>query len=233
MTNQTPPQNVHFPSNGKTAHGYLAEPESGSGSGLIIIQEWWGLDDHIVDVANRLAREGFVVLAPDLYGGRVTHDEAEAAELMQQLPPTAAVKDLSGAVDYLLAQQSVVGEAVGVVGFCMGGAFALRLAAQAAEKVAAAVVFYGAVNPDEDLSGIKAAVQAHFGESDQLIRPQRAREEMDQVRTETGVAVESFFYQAGHAFFNDEDLMGTYDEESADLAWLRTLDFLRSRLSTD
>ena len=168
MTEQTPYQNVTFPSNGGTAHGYLAVPESGSGPGLIVIQEWWGLTDHIADVSNRFAREGFVVLAPDLFGGRTTHDEEEASNLMGQLDPAKAVQELSGAVDYLLAQPSVTGDAVGVVGFCMGGGFVLHLAARAGGKVAAAVVFYGFIQGD-DFSGIQAPVQAHFGEQDQMI----------------------------------------------------------------
>ena len=97
MTEQTPYQNVTFPSNGGTAHGYLAVPDSGSGPGLIVVQEWWGLTDHIADVTNRFAREGFVALAPDLYGGRTTHDAGEAAALMNELPPDKAVTELSGA----------------------------------------------------------------------------------------------------------------------------------------
>ncbi|MBV9094270.1 MAG: dienelactone hydrolase family protein [Streptosporangiaceae bacterium] len=227
----TSPQNVTFPSNGRTAHGYLAVPEAGDGPGLIIIQEWWGLDDHIVDVADRFAREGFVALAPDLYDGQVTHDEQEAIRLMQQLPPAQAVADLSGAVDYLLGQPQAIGDAVGVVGFCFGGGFVLRLAARAGAKVAAAVVFYGAVNPGEDLSGIRAAVQGHFGEQDQSIPPQRAREELDQIRQQTGVPVEVYSYDAGHAFANDLNLIGTHDPDATELAWARSLHFLRTHLA--
>jgi carboxymethylenebutenolidase len=231
MSDQTPYQNVSFPSNGTTAYGYLAEPPNGNGPGLIVIQEWWGLDDHIADVVNRFAGAGFVALAPDLYGGRVAHDEAEAVALMRQLVPAQAVRDLSGAVDYLLDLPSVTGDSVGVVGFCMGGGFVLRLAARAGEKVAAAVVLYGAVSPDEDLSGIRAAVQGHFGERDRSIPPQRAREEMDQIRTQAGVPVDVYFYDAGHAFFNDRDPLGTYDGDLAQLVWARTLDFLHSHLA--
>jgi carboxymethylenebutenolidase len=232
MTDQPRYQNVSFPAGGGTVHGYLALPDGRSGPGLIVIQEWWGLDDHIADVISRLAREGFTALAPDLYGGRVTHDEQQAARLMERLPPAQAVRDLSGAVDYLLAQPSVTGDAVGVVGFCMGGSFVLRLAARAGEKVAAAVVFYGAVRPDEDFSGIRAAVQGHFGERDPSIPPQRAREEMDQIRAQSGVPVEAYFYDAGHAFFNDRNPLGTYDEDLAKLAWTRTLGFLRTHLTS-
>ncbi len=231
MTEQTPYQNVTFPSNGGTAHGYLAVPESGSGPGLIVIQEWWGLTDHIADVCNRFAREGFVVLAPDLYGGHTAHSEEEATSLAGQLSPARAVQDLSGAVDYLLARPSVAGDAVGVVGFCMGGSFVLHLAARAGEKVAAAVVFYGMFRGDENFSAVRAAVQGHFGEQDQGISPGQARSVMENVRTQAGVPVQVHFYKAGHAFFNDENLLGTYNEDLAKLAWSRTVNFLHSALA--
>jgi carboxymethylenebutenolidase len=231
VTEQTPYQNVTFPSNGGSAHGYLAVPGSGTGPGIIVIQEWWGLDSHIADVCNRFARAGFVALAPDLFGGRVAHNEDEAMTLAGQLSPAQAVTELSGAVDYLLAQPSVTGDAVGVVGFCMGGAFVLHLAARAGETVAAAVVFYGTFQGGEDFSGIRAPVQGHFGEHDQFIPPGRAREVMEMVRAQAGVPVEVHFYDAGHAFFNDQNHLGTYNEDLARLAWDRTVDFLRSHLT--
>jgi carboxymethylenebutenolidase len=231
MTEQTPYQNVTFPSNGGTAHGYLAVPENGSGPGLIVIQEWWGLTDHIADIANRFAREGFVALAPDLYGGHTTHKEEEAQSLAGQLSPAQAVQDLSGAVDYLLTQPAVTSDGVGVVGFCMGGSFVLHLAQRAGEKIAAAVVFYGIFAGDEDFSGVRAPVQAHFGEQDQMISPDQARSVMETVRAKAGVPVQVHFYDAGHAFFNDENLMGTYNEELAKLAWSRTVGFLRTELA--
>ena len=231
MTDRTPYQNVTFPSNGGTAHGYLAVPESGAGPALIVIQEWWGLTDHIADVCNRFAREGFVALAPDLYGGRTTHDEAEAQSLAGQLSPAEAVRDLAGAVDFLLAQPAVTGDAVGVVGFCMGGSFVLHLAARAGTKVAAAVVFYGFLQGDADYSGVRAAVQGHFGEQDQAIPADYARAVLEQVRKRANVPVQVHFYDAGHAFFNDENLLGTYNEDAAKLAWSRTVEFLRPALA--
>jgi carboxymethylenebutenolidase len=230
VTEHTPYQNVSFRSNGNIAHGYMVEPASGRGPGVIVIQEWWGLDDHIADVCDRFAREGFVALAPDLFGGRVAHNEEEAMTLAGQLDPGQAVTELSGAVDYLLEHPSVAGDAVGVVGFCLGGAFVLHLAARAGEKVAAAVVFYGTLQGDEDFSGIRAAVQGHFGEHDQFVPPDRAREAMEKLR-QAGVPVQVHFYDAGHAFFNDTNKLGTYNEELARLAWNRTVDFLRSHLA--
>src|SRR3954467_13550858 len=116
-------QNVSFPSNGGEAHGYLATPSGGSGPGVIVIQEWWGLTDHIASIADRLAAEGFVALAPDLFGGKTTHDADEATELLMSLPVEQASKDLSGAVDFLLGHEAVTSQTVGAIGFCMGGGF--------------------------------------------------------------------------------------------------------------
>src|SRR5688572_31650808 len=103
-------QNVTFPSAGTTAHGYLALPPSGRGPGVIVIQEWWGLTDHIADVTDRLAAEGFVALAPDLFGGKVAHDADEAMTLLTELPVDRAARDLAGAVDFLLAHEGVTAD---------------------------------------------------------------------------------------------------------------------------
>lgn len=138
--NGNPRQNVSFASNGHTAYGYLAAPRS-SGPGVIVIQEWWGLTDHVADVADRLAAEGFVALAPDLYGGRTTHDASEAARMMQELPVEQATRDLAGAVDYLLGLDQVSSSTVGAVGFCMGGKFAIVLGAQQGSRVGAVIPF--------------------------------------------------------------------------------------------
>jgi carboxymethylenebutenolidase len=227
MTEQTPYQNVTFPSNGGTAHGYLAVPDTGSGPGLIVIQEWWGLTDHIADVTNRFAREGFVALAPDLYGGRTTHDAAEAGTLMSELPPDKAVTELSGAVDYLLAQPSVTSSTVGVIGFCMGGLFALHLAAEANGKVGAVVTFYGTFSGDEDFGRVQAPVLAIVAGQDEHTPPDQARAVLDTVSGPVDVQV----YDAGHAFFNDENLLGTYDEDLARRAWSQAVDFLRQHLA--
>lgn len=231
MANDNPVQNVTFPSNGAEAHGYLALPESGRGPGVIVIQEWWGLVSHIADVADRLARAGFVALAPDLFGGTTTHDAAEAASLMQNLPADRAARDLAGAVDFLLGHDAVAGDKVGAVGFCMGGGFVLTLAAQQGDRIAAAVPFYGVI-PGElpDFSRLSAAVQGHFGEKDDFVPVTKVREIASAIEAQTGRTPEIHFYPAGHAFFNDENLIGTYDAEQGALAWQRTVDFLRTTL---
>jgi carboxymethylenebutenolidase len=229
-----PRQNVTFPSNGGEAHGYLAVPESGSGPGVIVIQEWWGLTQHIVDVVDRLAADGFVALAPDLFGGTTTHDAEEAGRLMQELPVEEAARDLHGAVDYLLAHDAVTGDTVGAVGFCMGGGFVLVLAAQAGDKVGAAVPYYAVFNTadDPDLSGITAPVLGHFGAEDDFAGPDRARQIEQAVADQAGVDVTFHIHpDAGHAFFNDGDAFGTYDADLADASWGTTLDFLRANLA--
>src|SRR3954454_5763886 len=231
MPEQNPRQNVSFPSAGREAHGYLAVPSSGSGPGVIVIQEWWGLTDHIAAIADRLAGEGFVALAPDLFGGRTTHDAEEAGRLVAELPVEQAAQDLGGAVDYLLGHDAVTSSKVGTVGFCMGGGFVLLLAAQQGDKIAAAVPFYG-VGPavPNSYRGLTAAVQGHYGEQDPMYPPDDARALEEQIRSETGADVTFYYYPAGHAFHNEENLLGTHDPESARLAWQRTVDFLHEQL---
>ncbi|WP_370288267.1 dienelactone hydrolase family protein [Nocardioides sp.] len=227
-----PRQNVTFPSNGNEAHGYLAVPESGSGPGVVVVQEWWGLDDHIADVCDRLAKEGFVALAPDLYGGRVAHDSDQAGEFMMSLPVEQAAKDLSGAVDFLLGHDAVTSAHLGTIGFCMGGGFVLLLAKEAGDKISAAVPFYG-VGPavPDTYRGLTAAVQGHYAEEDGFYPVDQAREQEKQIRDESGAEVEFFYYPAGHAFHNDEDKAGTHDPEQAKLAWGRALEFLRAKVA--
>ncbi len=233
MSDETdnPRQNVTFSSNGSEAHGYLATPASGRGPGLILIQEWWGLDDHMVDVAGRLAGEGFTVLVPDLFGGRTAHDSEEAAALLEALPVERAVADLSGAVDYLLAHEAVTSQTVGLVGFCMGGGFVLLMAAREGERISAAVAFYG-IGPavPDSYAGITAAVQGHYGEKDAMYPVEQAQQQEEQIRYESGAEVTFYYYPAGHAFHNDRDRLGTYDPDSAALAWSRTVAFLRQRV---
>jgi carboxymethylenebutenolidase len=210
----------------------LANPASGSGPGVVVIQEWWGLDDHIADIADRLAGEGFVALAPDLFGGKVAHDTDEAGKFLEELPVDRAARDLGGAVDFLLADEDVTSDKVGAIGFCMGGGFVLQLAAQQGDKVGAAVPFYG-IGPGvpDQFRGITAPIQGHYAENDAFYPVEQAREQEQQIRAESQGDVEFFYYPAGHAFHNDKDKMGTYDAESAKLAWQRAVEFLNANLT--
>jgi carboxymethylenebutenolidase len=229
MADQESVQNVTFARPGGEAHGYLALPPSGSGPGLIVIQEWWGLTTHIADITNRLAAEGFAALAPDLYGGKTTHDAEEAGQLMAALPADQAARDLNGAVDFLVGHDAVTADRVGAVGFCMGGGFVLSLAARD-PRVAAAVAFYGVLQEAPDFSGMTASVLGHFGEQDAFIPVEAVHQLAEDITAATGNKPEINFYPAGHAFLNDENLLGTYDAEQARIAWNRTIEFLHDKL---
>jgi carboxymethylenebutenolidase len=223
---------VTFASNGGQAHGYLARPASGAGPGVVLIQEWWGLDDHIAGLADRLAAAGFVTLAPDLYGGRVAHDASDAGRLMSELPVEQAARDLAGAVDFLLASPDVTSAQVGVIGFCMGGGFVLELAAQQGGRIAAAVPFYGVGQAlPEHYNSITAPIQGHYGENDETYPVAAARQQEEQIRAESQNTVEFFYYPAGHAFHNEQNKFGTYDPASAKLAWERAVAFLTANVA--
>ena len=225
-----PVQNVTFASNGDEAYGYLALPPSGSGRGVIVIQEWWGLTSHIAHMADRLAGEGYVALAPDLYGGATTHDEEKALQLLLELPVDRGARDLRGAVDYLFSRDEAVGETVGVVGFCMGGSFALQLAVQEGGKIAAAVAFYPIGYMPDDYAGLQAKVLIHIPDGDEINPSTLAEELAEKISAGTGRKPEIDHYPAGHAFLNEENLLGTYDAEQARIAWVRTLAFLSANL---
>ncbi|MFE7520751.1 dienelactone hydrolase family protein [Streptomyces halstedii] len=223
-------QNVTFPSSGTTAHGYLALPPSGQGPGVIVIQEWWGLTDHITDVTRRLAAEGFVALAPDLYGGNVAHDEQEALRMMRELPVRRGVELLSGEVDHLLDRPEVTSDTVGAVGFCMGGGFVLYLAA-VEPRVSAAVPFYGVIQGDmPDFSRLRADILGHYGEQDRSITLQALGDLRRTVKEQSGVDADLRTYPAGHAFFNDTRPEAFAPQASAE-AWRGTVEFLRDRLT--
>jgi carboxymethylenebutenolidase len=223
---------IEFHSNGSTAGGYLAVPASGPGPGVIVIQEWWGLVDHIKDVCDRFAAAGFVALAPDLYHGqRVAPGEPdEAGKAMMALKMDQAARDMSGAVDELLRRSS--GAKVGVIGFCMGGGLALVLATQRPDAVAAVVPCYGIIPwPDAqpDYSAMSAAVLGHYAEKDDFFTPEAANTLAEQLH-DMGKSVEIIVYpDADHAFFNDTR-PEVYDEEAAGRLWDRTLEFFSEHL---
>ncbi|MGZ8734967.1 MAG: dienelactone hydrolase family protein [Acidimicrobiia bacterium] len=227
-------EQVEFAVDGNRAAGYLAVPAGGSGPGVLVVQEWWGLVPQIEGVCDRLATEGFVALAPDLYHGEIAeHTEMDrAAELMNTLPLDRAARDMSGAIDFLLGHEAVDGEQVGVVGFCMGGMLTLVLAAREGERIGAAVPFYGAPLGDSepDWSGLTAPVLGHFAEGDDFF-PAAAVLDLEARLRERGNDVSFTMYPGtGHAFANETNALGTYDADASFQAWLRTLEFLRSTL---
>lgn len=227
-------ETVEFRSNGNTASGYLARPPGGSGPGVVVVQEWWGLDSSIKEEAERLASAGFVALAPDLYHGEVAgHDEMDrAAQFMQSLPPDRAARDMSGAVDFMASHEGVTGDGIGVIGFCMGGMLALILAANRGDKVKAAVTFYGLPEgeTEPDWSGLTGPVRGHMAEHDDFFSPEKARNLEKKLR-ELGKNVEFTVHPGtGHAFMASHNALGTRDEKLAEAIWPEVLSFLHHEL---
>lgn len=226
-------ESVQFPSDGFTIKAFLARPASAKGQApaVVVIQEWWGLNDHIKDIAQRLAREGFVALAPDLYsrlGYQVTKDPSEAAKLMESLSSQAALRDLNAATKFLQQQPGVDPQRLGVIGFCMGGTFALMMATNNS-TIKAAVPFYGKVPPIETLNYLLSPVLYHYGAKDGWV----TKQEVDRLKeglTKFGKPGEVHTYpEAGHAFFNDTR-PDAYSAGDAKRAWERTLAFFAKYL---
>lgn len=219
---------VEWHANGQTVPGYLALPESTPAPGVIVIQEWWGLDSHIKDVADRFAREGFVALAPDLYHGQVAAEPDEARKLAMELNHDHAVAEIDAGARYLLGRPEVTGPKVGVVGFCMGGGLSLLTACRS-NNVGAAVVFYGRnPNPIDQVRNLSCPLLGIYGEADQGIPPS----EVERLREALSAAGKEFdlhiYPDAPHAFFNDT--RPSYRPDASADAWRRTLAFFREHL---
>jgi carboxymethylenebutenolidase len=220
---------VEFPANGQSAKGYLAEPE-GKGPGVVVLQEWWGVEDHIRDICDRFAAEGFVALAPDLFHGETTDQPSEAEQKMMALDMDEAVKEMCGAVQHVAQHEKCDGD-VGVVGFCLGGGLAAHAGA-ACPGVSATVIFYYVMpHGKPDFSQMSGPVLGHFGTGDDFVSVDDAKALEEEIRS-AGNEVQFEYYEgAGHAFFNDTDRLGTHDPEHARGAWERTIDFFKRHLS--
>ena len=213
------------------AGAYEAKPAgTGPFPGVVLLQEWWGLNDHVKDVARRLAAEGYVVLAPDLYHGKVTRDPNEAGTLMGALNRDleAAVRDMKAAVDALATNTAVKAGRIGVTGFCMGGRLALTLAAHD-DRVKAAAGWYGVPVPDDaTLQRITGEVLYIYGDQDQFVtKADVAR--LEKALKAGGVKGRVVTYPAPHAFFNDTR-PEVYRPDHARHAWEQVLDLFRRTL---
>jgi len=229
-------ETVTFPcGDGATAAGRLVLPATGTGPGVLVIQEWWGLDPGILELAERLGQAGFVALVPDLYHGEVAaHTEMDkAAHLMATLPPDRAVRDMRGAVDFLVGHPAVTGPGVGVMGFCMGGMLTWRIAADRGDAVRVAVPFYGfpPMGDEPDWSGLTAVVRGHMAEHDDFFPPDAARDLEARLRAQGKDVVVTVHPGSGHAFMNPYDPLGTLDADLAARVWPEVCDVLRSALA--
>lgn len=221
---------VEFQANGGTAPGYLVRPEGdGPFPGVVVIQEWWGLEDHIKDVAERFAREGYVALAPDLYRGQVAEEPDDARKLAMEMELNQALRDIQGAVNYLVSQPYVEPKQAGVIGFCMGGRLAMMMSYRG-QHVGAVAVFYGggAKPSDDDLKAISAPMLGIYGDKDHGI-PVEQVQEWDTKLHEFGKTHDIIIYpDAPHAFFNDTRT--AYRPDAAADAWRRTLEWFGTYL---
>jgi carboxymethylenebutenolidase len=227
-------ETVSFPSNGSEASGYLVRPEGGSGPGLLVIQEWWGLDWALKEIADRLGAAGFVALAPDLYHGELAgHDEMDkAGQLMQAMPPDRAARDMSGAIDYLSSLDGVTSKGIGVVGFCMGGLLSFLIAAGRPDKVVATVPFYGFPQGEmePDWSKLNAVVRGHMAEHDDFFPPAAAKALEEKLRGMGKDVTLTVHPGSGHAFMAPHNALGTKDDELYAQIWPQVCQFLHEQL---
>jgi len=228
-------ETVQFRSNGNTASGYFVRPQAGSGPGVLVIQEWWGLDSGIKQMADRLGAAGFVALAPDLYHGELAgHDEMDkASRLMQSMPPDRAARDMSGAVDFLASHPAVTSDGIGVMGFCMGGMLSFIIGANRPDKIKAIVPFYGFPqgNMEPDWSKLTARVSGHMAENDDHFPPSAAKALEAKLRQMGKTVSLTVHPGTGHAFMGPHNALGTLNEKLAAQIWPQAVSFLMDTLS--
>jgi carboxymethylenebutenolidase len=215
--------------------GYLATPPDGSGPGVIVVQEWWGLDSGIREICDLLSANGFTAFAPDLYHGELAgHTEMDrAGELMAALPMDRAGADMAAAVDALAEHPATNGSGIGVVGFCMGGMLTFVLAALRPDLVKVAVPFYGFPSGDSqpEYGRITAVVRGHMAENDDFFPPDAARDLEARLHALGVDATLTVHPGTGHAFMAPHDALGTRDTALADRIWPEVFALLRSGLA--
>ena len=216
--------NLNASSGATTA--YVALPEQDSAAAVILIQEYWGINDHIRDIAGRYANEGFVCIAPDLFGGKLAKDSNEAAKFMQDLPIAEGMEIIRQALAETKQRYNV--QKVGITGYCMGGIYALRSACQIPE-LSAAAPFYGDIPEENVLKQLKVPTLFIAGKRDAWINPEKVNQLIEAAR-KYDLPLEVVTYDADHAFFNDTR-PEVYDFEAAADAWRRVLDLFRKNLA--
>lgn len=220
---------VHVGSGEQAAGAFVAwPPGTQAAPAIVVVHEWWGLNSQIRALARRLSSQGYLVIVPDLYHGKVASDPMKAHELMRGLESTEALGTLEAAVAWVRAQPRAAKSRVGVIGFCMGGGLALGLGLQD-PSIAATVMFYGSPETDpEKLAKLKGALQGHFGELDEGI-PRKRVDEFRAALQKAGKSAEIYTYPgAGHAFMHDG--VESYRPDAARQAWARMLAFFQKRL---
>jgi carboxymethylenebutenolidase len=205
---------------------YVARPHTEVDAGIVLIQEWWGINNHIRDIAGRYADQGYLCVAPDLYRGRVAADSAEASALMNALPIEDGLETISKAID--AAEETYGVKRFAITGYCMGGTFALRAACEIPDLKAAAP-FYGDIPEEKILARLRAPTLFIAGKRDGWINPAKVNQ-LREAATKHNLPVEIVSYDADHAFFNDTR-PEVYDAEAAADAWRRVLEYFRKNLA--
>lgn len=221
---------ISYKSGSETVSGYLALP-SGAGPhpAIIVIHEWWGLNDWIKDQARNFASQGYVALAPDLYRGKVATDPGLAHELSRGLPQDRAVRDLKAAFDYLQSRKDVKRASIGSVGWCMGGGFSIQLALHE-PRLKACIINYGALPTDPaSIARIQSPILGNFGADDAGIPSSAVQVFQKEMLAQKKWIDVKIYEGAGHAFENPNNFKG-YREAAAKDAWERMVAFLRENL---
>ena len=222
-------QQVNFASNGGNTPGYLAQPAQGTGPGVVVIQEWWGLVLHIQEVCERFARQGFVALAPDLYHGQAASEPDEARKLLMEMDREQAVQEIVAAAGYLKGLAQVSPKKVGVVGFCMGGMLAVTTAASS-DQMDAVVAFYGLPRDLSLARRIQSPLLGLFAEHDHGFSPEVVKSfEAELAKSSTQHEIH-IYPGTQHAFFNDTRPK-IYAPQAAQDAWERTLRWFQQYLA--
>ena len=223
-------ENVVYHKDGKDFTGYLARPDDKQNHpGLILIHEWWGLNEYIRGNARKFAELGYVALAVDLYEGQSATTREEARKLATRVRGNLdeAFKNLKSAVSFIKGHSNVLPERVASIGWCFGGGWSYQIAKNNL-GVKASIIYYGRFNPKDDLSRMRAVILGHFGANDRAIKVDTVYEFQAKLKTLSGDHEIYIYENAGHAFANESG--SRYNKEAADLAWKRTLDFLRLNL---
>lgn len=210
--------------NGDTT-AYVAQPDEANGRAVILIQEWWGLNDHIKDIAGRYAGEGFTAIAPDLYRGKLAKNPDEASKMMNDLKIEDGIDTIKNAID--AAREKYGYRHFGISGYCMGGTYALRAACEL-EGISAAAPFYGDIPPEDILKNLTVPTIFISGTKDGWINPEKVAE-LESVTEKYELPVESVKYEADHAFFNDTR-PEVYDEAAARDAWAKVIQHFSNNL---
>jgi carboxymethylenebutenolidase len=206
---------------------YVAAPDEETGKFVIVIHEYWGLNDNIKNIADRYADAGFTAIAPDLYLGKVASNPQEAGELMSALALEDGLDTIKNAI--ALVQEKYEALHIGITGFCMGGTYALQAVCHL-EGLNASAPFYGDIPDESTLQKLKTPVLFISGKKDKWITPERVREELELVAKNNLLPVESVAYDADHAFFNDKR-PEVFDPEAAKDAWKRVVAFFNENLA--